>query len=141
MYANVYLQSTLPEKRLVIPQEAVIDSGVRKRVFVPRSKGKFEPREVTLGAEGNDYMFEVIDGLSEGEEIVLSGQFLLDSESRLKEAIAKMLEPRSQHSGGDTDDLDMEGLTMEDDDLDMSDMNMDSDSSVKTQAPEEETKP
>ena len=47
----------------MIPQEAVIDSGVRKRVFVSRGKGKFEPREVTLGVEGNDYTFEVIDGL------------------------------------------------------------------------------
>ena len=112
MYANVYLQNTLPGKRLVVPQEAVIDSGVRKRVFVSRGKGKFEPRDVTIGAEGNDYEFEVIDGLAEGEEIVLSGQFMFDSESRLKEAIAKMLEVRSKVSGGDTDDLGM------DDDMD-----------------------
>ena len=125
MYANVYLQNTLPGKRLVVPQEAVIDSGVRKRVFVSRGKGKFEPRDVTIGAEGNDYEFEVIDGLAEGEEIVLSGQFMLDSESRLKEAIAKMLEVRSKASGGD--DLDMDSMTMEDDDLDMNDMTMDSD--------------
>ena len=125
MYANVYLQNTLPGKRLVVPQEAVIDSGVRKRVFVSRGKGKFEPRDVTIGAEGNDYEFEVIDGLAEGEEIVLSGQFLFDSESRLKEAIAKMLEVRSKASGGD--DLDMDSMTMEGDDLDMTDMTMDSD--------------
>ena len=65
MYANVYLQNTLPGERLVVPQEAVIDSGVRKRVFVSRGKGKFEPRDVTIGAEGNDYGFEVIDGLAE----------------------------------------------------------------------------
>ena len=125
MYANVYLQNTLPGKRLVVPQEAVIDSGVRKRVFVSRGKGKFEPRDVTIGAEGNDYEFEVIDGLAEGEQIVLSGQFMFDSESRLKEAIAKMLEVRSKESGGD--DLDMDSMTMEDDDLDMNDMTMDSD--------------
>ena len=125
MYANVYLQNTLPGKRLVVPQEAVIDSGVRKRVFVSKGKGKFEPRDVTIGAEGNDYEFEVIDGLAEGEQIVLSGQFMFDSESRLKEAIAKMLEVRSKESGGD--DLDMDSMTMEDDDLDMNDMTMDSD--------------
>ena len=125
MYANVYLQNTLPGERLVVPQEAVIDSGVRKRVFVSRGKGKFEPRDVTIGAEGNDYEFEVIDGLAEGEEIVLSGQFLFDSESRLKEAIAKMLEVRSKESGGD--DLDMDGMTMEDDDLNMNELTMDAD--------------
>jgi multidrug efflux pump subunit AcrA (membrane-fusion protein) len=109
MYANVYLKNTLPEKRLVVPQEAVIDSGVRKRVFVSRGKGKVRAREVTLGVEGNDYTFEVIDGLAEGEEIVVSGQFMLDSESRLKEAIAKMLEVRSKGPGGDADELDMDG--------------------------------
>ena len=153
MYANVYLQSALPEKRLVVPQEAVIDSGVRKRVFVSRGKGKFEAREVTLGVEGNDYMFEVIDGIKEGEEIVISGQFMLDSESRLKEAIAKMLEARSKGSANDADDLDMDdmtmgeddldmdGLSMEGDDLDMSDQTMDGASSTETQMPEEETKP
>ncbi len=126
MYANVYLRSTLPEKRLVVPQEAVIDSGVRKRVFVSRGEGKFEAREITIGVEGNDYMFEVIDGLAEGEEIVVSGQFMLDSESRLKEAIAKMLEARSKGIGSDTDDLDMDDLTMGDDDLDMDGLTMDS---------------
>ncbi len=127
MYANVYLKSVLPEPRLVVPQEAVIDSGVRKRVFVSRGQGKFEARDVTLGVEGGDYLFEVIDGLDEGEEIVVSGQFMLDSESRLKEAIAKMLEARSAGSGDDLDDLDMEGLTMEADDLDMEGLTMDDD--------------
>ena len=153
MYANVYLKNTLPGKRLVVPQEAVIDSGVRKRVFVSRGKGKFEARNVTVGVEGNDYMFEVIDGLNEGEEIVVSGQFMLDSESRLKEAIAKMLEVRSKGSVSDgddldmddmtmgDDDLDMEGLTMEGDDLDMRDLSMDADGSAETPSAEEESKP
>ncbi|MCB2147911.1 MAG: efflux RND transporter periplasmic adaptor subunit [Deltaproteobacteria bacterium] len=141
MYANVYLQNTLPGKRLVVPQEAVIDSGVRKRVFVSRGKGKFEPREVTLGVEGNDYTFEVIDGLEEGDEIVLSGQFLFDSESRLKEAIAKMLEVRSPEVGDKGDDLNMDSMTMEGDDLDMKGLTMDSDGSAAKPAPDEETKP
>ncbi len=140
MYANVYLQNTLPGKRLVVPQEAVIDSGVRKRVFVSRGKGKFEPREVTLGVEGNDYTFEVIDGLKEGDEIVLSGQFLFDSESRLKEAIAKMLEVRSP--GADSgDDLSMDNMTMDNDDLDMEGLTMDSNDSSAKPASDEETKP
>jgi Cu(I)/Ag(I) efflux system membrane fusion protein/cobalt-zinc-cadmium efflux system membrane fusion protein len=147
MYANVTLQSALPEKRLVVPQEAVIDSGVRQRVFVSRGKGKFEAREVTVGVEGNDYLFEVIDGLAEGEEIVVSGQFMLDSESRLKEAIAKMLEVRTQSTAEDGDDLDMQGLSMDndlnmegltmDDDMDMEGLTMDDDGSAPSQAPEE----
>ena len=134
MYADIYLQSTLPEKRLVVPQEAVIDSGLKKRVFVSRGKGKFEPREVTLGVEGNDYTFEVIDGLSEGDEIVLSGQFMFDSESRLKETIAKMLESRNPGTGDDADELDT-------DDLDMDGLTMDSDGPADSQVPEKETTP
>ena len=141
MYANIYLRSTLPGKRLVVPQEAVLDSGVKKRVFVSRGKGKFEAREVTLGIEGDNYMFEVLHGLSEGETIVLSGQFMLDSESRLKEAIAKMLEVRSNAAGDGGGDLNMDNMTMEGDDLNMQDMTMDSDGAAKPQSPEKEKQP
>ncbi|HSO20062.1 MAG TPA: efflux RND transporter periplasmic adaptor subunit [Desulfosarcina sp.] len=140
MYANVTLESVLPGERLVVPQEAVIDSGVRKRVFVSKGKGTFEAREVTLGVEGNDYVFEVIDGLAEGEEIVVSGQFLLDSESRLKEAIAKMLAPRTDGSGGEADDLDMQGLDMEAD-MDMSGMTMDDENDGGSRSVVEDSRP
>jgi len=100
MYADIYLKSVIAKDSLVIPQEAVIDSGVRKIVFVAVGKGKFQPREVITGLEGNENEFEVIAGLSEGEEIVLSAQFMLDSESRLREAIQKMLELRKREPGG-----------------------------------------
>ena len=100
MYADIYLKSIIAENSLVIPQEAVIDSGVRKIVFVAAGKGKFHPREVNIGLEGNENEFQVLDGLSEGEEIVLSAQFMLDSESRLREAIQKMLEVRKREPGG-----------------------------------------
>jgi len=100
MYANIDLKSVVAKDSLVIPQEAVIDSGVRKIVFVALGKGKFQPREVNIGLEGNDNEFQVLEGLSEGEEIVLSAQFMLDSESRLREAIQKMLELRKRAPGG-----------------------------------------
>ena len=100
MYANIYLKSVISKDSLVIPQEAVIDSGVRKVVFVALGKGKFQPRDVELGLEGNDNEFQVLEGLKEGEEIVLSAQFMLDSESRLREAIQKMLELRQRAPGG-----------------------------------------
>jgi membrane fusion protein, copper/silver efflux system len=111
----------------------VIDSGVRKIVFISLGKGKFQPREVRLGMEGNDNEFEVLEGLDENEQIVISGQFLLDSESRLSEAIQKMLEvrqPSSPTTGTQSmqkkeSDLDMSDMKMEKDDLDMSDLNMD----------------
>jgi Cu(I)/Ag(I) efflux system membrane fusion protein/cobalt-zinc-cadmium efflux system membrane fusion protein len=100
MYANIDLKSVVAEDSLVIPQEAVIDSGVRKIVFVALGQGKFQPREVNIGLEGNDNEFQVLEGLKEGEEIVLSAQFMLDSESRLREAIQKMLEVRKREPGG-----------------------------------------
>jgi len=100
MYANINLKSFIAKNSLVIPQEAVIDSGVRKIVFVSIGKGKFQPRKVNIGLEGNENEFQVLEGLNEGEEIVLSAQFLLDSESRLREAIQKMLELRKREPGG-----------------------------------------
>ena len=142
MYANISLESAVAIDSLVIPQEAVIDSGVRKVVFVALGKGKFQPREVKLGVEGNDYEFQVLEGLHENEEIVISAQFMLDSESRLREAIQKMLDVQKQNAASrsagsmqmETEDLDMSDMKMDQtteipktqtDDLDMSDMKMD----------------
>lgn len=128
MYANVIIKSGVSDNALVIPQEAVIDSGERKVVFVYRGEGKFEPKEVTLGAEGEGQVVQILSGLEEGEEIVLSAQFMLDSESRLREAIEKMLEIRNKGAASDNQDLDMSDLSMDDmsmDDLSMDDMNMD----------------
>lgn len=111
MYANVYLQSQLPDDTLVIPQEAVIDSGVRRIVFVAGDKGKFQPREVSLGVEGDGYEVQVLSGLRQGEKIVVSGQFMLDSESRLREAIQKMM--AAQQTETPAEDLDMEEMNMD----------------------------
>jgi Cu(I)/Ag(I) efflux system membrane fusion protein len=126
MYANVYIESLIDPAALVVPQEAVIDSGLRKIVFVAQGGGKFEPRPVQLGLEGEDNSFQVLDGLNEGESIVTSAQFMFDSESRLREAIQKMLEARNAKPEGlSPDDLDMDDLDMDDMDLDMGDLNMD----------------
>ncbi len=92
MYANVKLESELSRQALLIPREAYIDSGERKVAFVDRGGGKFEPRDIQTGVEAEDGMVEVLYGLDEGEVVVTSGQFLLDGESKLKEAVAKMME-------------------------------------------------
>jgi Cu(I)/Ag(I) efflux system membrane fusion protein/cobalt-zinc-cadmium efflux system membrane fusion protein len=126
MYANIRLEAELPGPNLVIPQEAVIDTGVRQIVFVSKGKGKFEPREIKLGVEVNGHQYQVLKGLSEGEEIVVSAQFMLDSESRLREAVQKMLQGRMVEGGqaATDDDLDISGIGMEDE-LDMRDLTMD----------------
>jgi Cu(I)/Ag(I) efflux system membrane fusion protein len=68
---------------LTIPIEALMDSGLTERVFVERSEGKFEPRVVETGWRSTERV-EVVSGLKEGERIVASGTFLVDSESQLK---------------------------------------------------------
>jgi Cu(I)/Ag(I) efflux system membrane fusion protein/cobalt-zinc-cadmium efflux system membrane fusion protein len=122
MYANIYLNPRISGNSLVIPQEAVIDSGVRKLVFISLGKGKFQAREVKIGIESAENEFQVLKGLREGEEIVVSAQFMLDSESRLQEAVQKMLEVSRQQR---SDSGQAETMEMEDKDLDMSDIKMD----------------
>ena len=96
MYANVELD-TGHGSGLVIPVDAVLDSGNRKIVFVQKADGEFEPREVQLG----DYLENnvvITSGLKAGEKIVASGNFLIDSESQLKSALESMSAPEHQHS-------------------------------------------
>lgn len=90
-YATVDLLVPTSET-LVVPQEAVVDTGERSIVFISQGQGRFEPRTVETGATGNDGMIAISSGLEVGERVVVSGQFLLDSESRMKEALAKMMQ-------------------------------------------------
>jgi Cu(I)/Ag(I) efflux system membrane fusion protein/cobalt-zinc-cadmium efflux system membrane fusion protein len=76
---------------LIIPSEAVIRSGERNIVFVMLEEGKFVPRDVILGRSLDGGRIEILAGLVEGEPLVISGQFLLDSEAKLKEAVQKMM--------------------------------------------------
>jgi RND family efflux transporter MFP subunit len=85
MYGEVEFQ-TGGGRRLVVAQTAVLNSGERQVVFVDRGKGYFEPREVTTGAR-SDGKVEIVSGLEPGERIVISGNFLIDSESQLKTAL------------------------------------------------------
>jgi RND family efflux transporter MFP subunit len=90
MYANVEIRVPAVSGVVKVPDEAILRSGDRNVVIVEKSKGFFEPKEVTLGAMGEGY-HQVIRGLREGETVVVSSQFLIDSESNLREAINKML--------------------------------------------------
>ena len=105
MFANVILKSSLDHLAVAVPTEAVLLSGERSLVIVARGNGKFTPREVVIGIETEGF-YEVIEGLAPGEEVVTSAHFLIDSESRLKEAIEKMLELKKQDKGSN----DMEGM-------------------------------
>jgi multidrug efflux pump subunit AcrA (membrane-fusion protein) len=85
-FVHVTIHVPLGEQ-LAVPAEAVLDSGARQIVFVVRNAGEFEPRAVQLGREAEGY-YEVRSGLEAGEEVVTSANFLIDSESRFRAAVA-----------------------------------------------------
>ena len=93
MFATVELRAELAASALLVPDAAVLRSGAKNTVFVALDGGKFEPRSITLGPRGEGDQYQVLSGLAEGERVVTSGQFMLDSESQLREAIQKMLHP------------------------------------------------
>jgi len=82
MFANVEIMVS-GGSRLVVPREAVIDSGQRQIVYVEKAAGVYEMRTVTLGVRGDDFV-EVLKGVKKGERVVTSGNFLIDSESQLR---------------------------------------------------------
>ena len=90
LFADVTIHAWRQLDAIVIPTEAVVRSGPREQVFVVRGPGKFEPRPVKLGLASNGDV-QVLEGIQVGDEVVTSAQFLIDSESKLREATAKML--------------------------------------------------
>jgi Cu(I)/Ag(I) efflux system membrane fusion protein len=88
MYANVEIKVHLGQK-LTVPEGAIIDTGLRQLAIIDKGNGYFEPREVKVGSKVDNY-YEVIKGLKAGERVVTSANFLIDSESKLKEAVGGM---------------------------------------------------
>ena len=95
MYVNVHLQTSPIQDALTVPAEAVLYSGKKTTVFVKRGAGKFEPRQIKTGIQDDQGNLQVVQGLLDGETVVTSAQFMFDSESKLREAIAKMREPQA----------------------------------------------
>ena len=93
MYVDVRIDGARRPAALVIPTEAILDSGTQQTVFVALGEGRFEPRIVRTGVKDDGGNIEILDGLQEGEQVVISAQFMLDSESRLREALQKMNAP------------------------------------------------
>ena len=90
MYANVKLESKIAESAILVPAEAVIRSGVRDIIIVSKGEGVFEPRDVKVGVDTGDGYLQILEGVKAGEDVVTSAQFLIDSESKLGEAVEKM---------------------------------------------------
>lgn len=100
MFANVEIKKDLGEA-IVIPDDSVIDTGLRRIVFVKSKATLFEPREVKTGARVSDG-FIVLSGLKDGEEIVASAHFLIDAESKMKAALEKGAASGAGHGGHGT---------------------------------------
>jgi RND family efflux transporter MFP subunit len=98
MFGNVEIKKSLGSA-LVIPEDSVIDTGVRKIAFVKTSGTRFEPREIKLGGRV-DRQYVVQEGLKEGESVVSGANFLLDTESKLQAAIKRGAPTSGGHGGG-----------------------------------------
>jgi Cu(I)/Ag(I) efflux system membrane fusion protein len=123
MFAHVSLKASRQIDAVVVPSEAIVRTGGREQVFISKGAGKFEPRIVKLGIEA-DGEVQIIEGLKAGELVVTSAQFLIDSDSKLNEATAKMLEaskPPSVAQDMDMDQMDMQMNSMQMDDMNMGD--------------------
>ena len=86
MYVDAEIVSGNSEPVLAVPDSAVLDTGSRQAVFIEKGRGEFEPRDVKLGHRGDGYV-EIREGVSDGEPVVVSANFLIDAESNLKAAL------------------------------------------------------
>jgi Cu(I)/Ag(I) efflux system membrane fusion protein len=91
MYAEAEIDTGSDQPVLTVPENAVMDSGSRRLVLIDKGAGRFEPREVKLGRHGNGTV-EIADGLSDGDVVVTSANFLIDAESNLKSALKGLSE-------------------------------------------------
>jgi Cu(I)/Ag(I) efflux system membrane fusion protein/cobalt-zinc-cadmium efflux system membrane fusion protein len=98
MYATVVFEPVAASDVITVPAESVIRTGERDVVVVAVGGGRFVPREVVLGPRSDGFI-QVLEGLSDGDEVVTSAQFLIDSESNLREAINKLMAAHD-HGGG-----------------------------------------
>lgn len=89
MFAEVELRLAARQQAVTVPLSAVIDSGKRSVVLVQVKEGRFEPRDVRLGARSDDYV-EVLEGVKDGEAVVVAANFLIDAESNLKAVLGSL---------------------------------------------------
>ena len=110
MYAKVKIYGGAKENTIVIPLEGLIRTGREERVIISLGDGKFEARNVKSGIESGDYV-EILEGVKEGDKIVTSGQFLIDSEASMRASFTRMSEPEKSEmmdeSGMDRTEMDM----------------------------------
>jgi Cu(I)/Ag(I) efflux system membrane fusion protein len=95
MYASVELAAGQGTPVVTVPSSAVINSGARQLVLIDKGEGRYEPRPVKLGVQGDDYV-QVLEGVKVGEPVVVSANFLIDAESNLKAALGSFGAPAAE---------------------------------------------
>ncbi|MDQ6974776.1 MAG: efflux RND transporter periplasmic adaptor subunit [Mariprofundaceae bacterium] len=121
MFANVVVKAGKQIDAITVPSEAIVRTGEQTQVFVQRSAGEYEPRKVIVGID-SEGQAQILSGLKGGEIVVTSSQFLIDSESKLKEATAKMMQAtQAKNPPQKMDDMNMGDMTIPDD-MNMEDM-------------------
>lgn len=136
MYADVTVLADPREQTLSVPSEAVIRTGKESRVILARGGGGFEPVDVKIGLESGDRI-EILGGLEADDEVVVSAQFLLDSEASLEASLRGMTSPPDEPGHGEDMEMDMPeapGSTSSDSAIPSMDMDM-SPSSMSKHAP------
>jgi Cu(I)/Ag(I) efflux system membrane fusion protein len=101
MLAEVVLDCGSSEAALAVPREALIETGREERVVLSLGDGRFAPRRVVSGLESDDWV-QIVEGLEEGDEVVVSAQFLIDSEASLRSSLERMTS-RSTAAGAGAD--------------------------------------
>ncbi|MBD3868744.1 MAG: efflux RND transporter periplasmic adaptor subunit [Acidobacteria bacterium] len=91
MYADVSVEGPNIKGAVIIPRSAVLRTGERDLVFLDLGEGRFRPQEVRMGVAGEGDRIQILEGIEAGQEVVVQAQFMLDSESRIQEAIAKFM--------------------------------------------------
>ncbi|MGD9391000.1 MAG: efflux RND transporter periplasmic adaptor subunit, partial [Thioalkalispiraceae bacterium] len=95
MFADVTIYGGARSDIIIIPREALIRTGKEQRVILAVGEGRYRPRKVKAGIEAGDWV-EIVEGLREGETVVTSGQFLIDSEASLKASLQRMMDTDDQ---------------------------------------------
>jgi Cu(I)/Ag(I) efflux system membrane fusion protein len=102
MYADVRIYGAPRDEVIKIPREALIRTGEQERVILALGEGRFRARQVKSGMESGEWV-EILSGLAPGEQVVTSGQFLIDSESSLKAGLQRLSEPEADTGTGPED--------------------------------------
>jgi Cu(I)/Ag(I) efflux system membrane fusion protein len=105
MYVDAEIETGSQDPVLAVPESAVLDSGTRQAVLIDRGEGRFEPREIKVGRRGGGYV-EVTEGVSDGDKVVTSANFLIDAESNLRAA----LKSYGEASGSQSDAASLSGM-------------------------------